>query len=1186
LSGVWVVWSATGMGIDQFFSFGPEVPFRANQVFTNREQQIQVFHDRFVEHGQRMWPVPELLDFQRAAANVIAVAGEGGIGKSTLARHVAELAVRGKLHSLPDNRAHAVVDFADPSSSDFESVLIRVRASLGRLARSWPAFDVALAVYWERKHPGESLTAFLKRSSAAESVRMSEQISSTVDQLLGGFGAISVAYRVLDMLGRSAAQNVRLRRLRQELPALDPILGEQDPDRMLGYMPVLLAADLERVRAKKPALALCVLDTVENLQALPAERGGLEDLVSRLVYLMPNVVFVAASRRPLRWHDPVRGVGLTYGGQRRWPGLAGADQLGLGGFDRVAAGAYLMARLTIDDRPAIEAPIRERIIAGSAGSPLYLDLSAGLYEQYLARRETPPAEAFGLVFPELVLRVMRDLPEQDRDLLRAAALLEAFDEDILLAVVPQTRRRHVETFLTRAFVRHDRTVWPPYRLHESLRKSVTDCDAHTSDGWTAAERREHVLRAIEYLAQVAVEVWDERPDHPVPLAVRSQRSAAAFLLALRAADEHRVLSKVLGDMAYTLSVLGHSQVLASLPDLPGSPEVARLTAVGRLTARGDLNAHDRYHAMRQITGDAPAGPFADYYRYELGTRAHIVGRLDEAIAYLSAVDPGASLIGAGALFGMADNALRRSNYREVARLMEQASSASLDQVRVADMLGHTYLHNARFAEAAALFESTLDQARAANAPLWEARAIRHLAQALMWFDPDRTLQLVPYARDLNASAGELIGVAQCDLAASLAHALRGEHQRAAELLDAARCRFAELGATRELLPVEVVQVLQATAAGAREEAAGIARRLAEAAARGRPECLPVWVAVTALLAGLGDLVEFQGIGWLETPQVTRQRWLEPLRRLGRGGAAVGTVCGRLDVDDVDAVISTGPIPEVDLKISVQAALASPAFDGDDTPVANSVGAFYGRRTVIKLQHRRHERLQTVRRFEQLRGQAGLRAPRLLDAGTVDSSSGEIWWAVLERLPGEPCERPTPGRQRALGEQLRRWHSCELGEGLRLDDPGALGVLLGWARATVPRAYPALAERFSHACAGLPVAPIHGDVAVGHNALFDADTLTAILDPGAVETGPPMLDLAWALAVDMPRGGMPGALIEGYGPDRVDRAALDAVLPLMMVRRLIDTFALGLADTDGRWIAHWLRERRPDLLDLVAGELGI
>jgi hypothetical protein len=258
----------------------------------------------------------------------------------------------------------------------------------------------------------------------------------------------------------------------------------------------------------------------------------------------------------------------------------------------------------------------------------------------------------------------------------------------------------------------------------------------------------------------------------------------------------------------------------------------------------------------------------------------------------------------------------------------------------------------------------------------------------------------------------------------------------------------------------------------------------------------------------------------------------------------------------------------------------------DTPVENSVGAFYGRRTVIKLQHRLHERLQTVRRFEQLRAEVGLRAPRLLDAGTVDTASGEIWWAVLERLPGAPSERPTAGQQQALGTELRRWHSCGPGQGLRLDDPGALGVLLGWARKTVPRAYPAIAEQFSHACAGLPMTPIHGDIAVGHNALFEGDILTGILDPGAVDSGPPMLDLAWALAVDMPRGALPGPLIEGYGPDGVDRGALDAVLPLMMLRRLIDTFALGISETDGRWIAEWLCARRPDLVDLVAGELEL
>ncbi len=140
------------MDVDQFFSYGPRAPFEVQQVFTDREGPIRAFRDRFVQLAERSWTVEELLDFQRSS-NLIAVSGEGGIGKSTLARHVADLAVAGKFDGLPHG-ARAVLDFADPASSSFEAVLLRVRAALAPLAKSWPAFDVALAVYWQRKHPG------------------------------------------------------------------------------------------------------------------------------------------------------------------------------------------------------------------------------------------------------------------------------------------------------------------------------------------------------------------------------------------------------------------------------------------------------------------------------------------------------------------------------------------------------------------------------------------------------------------------------------------------------------------------------------------------------------------------------------------------------------------------------------------------------------------------------------------------------------------------------------------------------------------------------------------------------------------------------------------------------------------------------------------------------------------------
>ncbi|WP_396448896.1 hypothetical protein [Actinomadura sp.] len=1152
------------MDVDQFFSFGPRAPFEVQQVFTDREGPIRTFRDRFARLSERSWTVDELLDFQRPASNLIAVCGEGGIGKSTLARHVADLAVNGELDGLPRRGAHAVLDFADPASASFEAVLLRVRAALAPLARSWPAFDVALAVYWQRKHPGESLTAFLRKDSAADALGVADQVGAAVDQLLGGFGAVSVAYRALNLLGRSATQKARLKRLRADLPALDPILSEQDPDRMLGYMPVLLAADLERARRRHPALALCVLDTLENVQRLPAERGGLEDLVSRLVYLMPNVVFIAAGRLALRWHDPARAVGLTYGGERRWPGLAGGDQLGLDGFDRASAETYLAARLTVDGTPAIGPDIRERIIAGAGGSPLYLDLSAGLFGQYLARGEAPPADAFGLGFPELVLRTMRDLSAADRDLLRAAALLEAFDEDVLHAVLPDLRLRQIERFLQRPFIRRDETVWPPYRLHENLRRSVIECDADTDDGWTEAERTRSTERAIEHLTRTALTVWDDDAAHPISLGVRSRRCVAAFLLVLRAADEHRLAPESLGDLAYSLTVLGHWQVLVSLPEPSGSPELCRLTEVARLTARGDVNAEDRYRALRRLIG-APDGPYADYYRHELASRAHIIGRVEEAAEHLSGIEP-ASLIGASARFGLADNALRRGDYRSVKRLMDGAPQTGPDRVRVADLLGHTCLHNARFAEAAGFFEVTLDAAREANAPLWEARALRHLLLALMWYDPDRTLSLLGRARELNASAGEAIGLAQCDMAEAMARALRGERRTAAELLAAAARRFGELGASRELLPVEALQVMLYASGGRAAQAASTARTLGE-------DCLPVWVPVTRSWAGLD--ADFSAVAWLDDPDSARRRWSEALDRLR------APVCGPLDVGDRRALIATGRVSDALIEAAIRDALTSSAFDGPrdlDTALEahRAEGVVPGVRTVVKVRRRLHERLETVRYFEEVRATAGVRAPRLLDSGT----SGRAWWAVLERLPGAPADRPTPARQRELGRQLRLWHSRPPGGGLRLDDPGALGVLLGWARTTAPDSYQAIAERFDAACRGLPMTAIHGDVAVCHNALFDGDALTGLLDPGATESGPPMLDLAWSLAVDMPRGANPAPLIEGYGNDDVDQDALAALLPLMMLRRLIDAPSLGLADSDGAWITRRLRDCHPELLTLA------
>ncbi|WP_068927457.1 hypothetical protein [Planobispora rosea] len=841
------------------------------------------------------WPVPDVMNFQRPVRNVMALSGEGGIGKSTLIRHLAGLAQDRELDGLPEDCSVAVVDFADLSSQSFETVLLRVRAALGRLGKSWPAFDIALSAYWERKHPGESLVRFLDKSSsvgaAADSLRLSEQVASSVDGLLGGLGAVTVAYRAIEAVGGSARQSLTLKRLRRDLPAFDPILREEDPDKMLGYLPILLGADLERIRRKDPVLALCVLDTFENVQSLPPERGGLEDLVVRMAYLLPNVFFLVGSRRPLRWYESVRSVGLTYGGAQRWPGLTPgdrSDQFLIDGLEPPDADLFLRERLTVDGEPAIAAPLRERIVVGSGGSPLYLELSAGLVEQHLIRGETPDPEAFGGPFPELVVRMMRDLSADDRDLLRAAALLEAFDDRLLAAILPEARGRRIEDFIARRFVRHDPTVWPPCRLHENLRRGITECDAHTPDGWTRRERQDRVSRALGHLTGFTLSIWNDDPLDGLSPADHSRRTVAAFLLTLYGAAEHGVLPPGLGQMAYTLRYLGHWQVLTSLPELAGaSPRLAELTAVARLTAQGDQDAARRYTAMKAVVGDVDAGPYADYFRFELGNLAQFTGALPESDRHFEAVADASTPIGAAARFDLAGNAFRRSRYADVVRWIDGRSATTrLEKISTDDLLGHVQLHNARFEEAARLFTRALTRAKQADVPLWAARAARHLALSCMWFAPDRTLQIVPEARELNQSLGEVVGLAQCDMAASMAHAMRGEWDGAARLLGEARRTFEVVGATAELLPVDVVEIIQMIAQGDDEQARERTIHLAEAADVAEP-FLPVWAAVTALWTGLPELRDFTGIGWLDLPGTTRERWLRPLRLLRSGGEAQG-----------------------------------------------------------------------------------------------------------------------------------------------------------------------------------------------------------------------------------------------------------------------------------------------------------
>jgi tetratricopeptide (TPR) repeat protein len=886
-----------GVDLDDYFTFGAGGPYRRNEVFTDREEYTRLLLVRTQDVATERLSTADLLDFGRPAHNVIVMHGQGGIGKTTLVNHFCAELTGSSSPYLPKRRVVASFDFADGSNLGFETVVLRVRAALGRLGRPFTAFDTGLSVYWELKHPGVSLTEFVGRSgflSQEDREQTAQQIAGVVDELLGTVAVVEVGYKMASGLVRRLREAAAVRRIQREFPPFDLILKENDPDRMVGYLPILLAWDIERIRAKQPAVAVCHLDTFEAVQALPREKGLLEDLLARMVYLVPNVLFVVTSRRPLRWHDPVRAVTLTYGGGQRWPRLAGAhgvsDQYALAGLASGYADTFLRERLTVaDGGPAIDEAVRRRIVDASAGSPLYLELSVSQYRSAALRGQPPDPAQFGGPLPELVLRIMRDLSAAERNLLRAAALLAAFDADILHAVLPDVAMATIRRFLTNSFVRHAAGTWPEYRIHQTLRQSINACDEYTDDGWVGAERAERAARAIARVTEIGLAIWRPDDGDTVVSAQRSQSAVAAMLLVLQAAVEHELLPDGLGELTYTLSQLGHWQVLAALPPADGAaPALRRLVEAARLASTAEVDARPRFQRLKALAQMPWEHPYDAYVAYELGSLTQSTGHHAEGDAFFASLEQAGPLLRRAGAWGRAGVALRRSRLADVLAYASPSAGQALDDARTWDLLGHVHLHGGDFARSAELFRRTLDQARAAGAPLWGARAARHLALATMWFDPELAVATLPEARELNQSLGDLIGLAQCDLAAAVAAVGRGDGEQADELLVRAYRLTEESGVVGQLLPVDAIAVLAALATDRPEQARRAAAALA-ADARADQLAPPVWAAVAGLWLGDDELYDFAAIGWYDSAELARERWMKPLHMLrpGRRSTAAG-----------------------------------------------------------------------------------------------------------------------------------------------------------------------------------------------------------------------------------------------------------------------------------------------------------
>jgi hypothetical protein len=456
---------------------------------------------------------------------------------------------------------------------------------------------------------------------------------------------------------------------------------------------------------------LVLLDTFEEVTG----RGtrDMERWVQRCVFLMPNVLFVVTGRNRLDWADPARAADLDFAGPLRWPylvaGHAGGEprQHLVGYLSAADADSYLAAALTEDDRPAIPAPIRARIVAASGGLPLYLDLAVTAFLDILARGGTPGVDDFGQPLPAVLAKILRDLSRDERDLLRAAALVGSFDPAMLKAACPHVPDAVLARFAARPFLELDPDRTWRLSLHAIVREAIRAADSGLADSWSPRERAQVAGRIGDHLRRLAVAAA-EGGDRGMEVAAAGQAIELCVLTGL--------FFEWLVAAAQRLLAAGGWGLLPDEVPGAGGPVAALLLGLRGARERRSGQAERSAELLDAALGE-PGLP-GTLRRFLLLHRAHalrVAGRYADGAADYTVLwrEPGEFRLDAG--YWLADYGFLQGRFG--------AALADLDQIdgaadvpaelrgEILRLRGHIYRVNALFDRAEAAYRAALELAR-------------------------------------------------------------------------------------------------------------------------------------------------------------------------------------------------------------------------------------------------------------------------------------------------------------------------------------------------------------------------------------------------------------------------------------------------------------------------------------------
>jgi hypothetical protein len=500
-----------------------DTPTSASAVdtFTDRVPQSTAFRAAVEAHVHRLRDDPEF-ELRRARDHVVVFHGTGGFGKTSLSERLEDWMAGS---SIPDQSWGPAprsdrpllttrIDLAAQNGFDLERAVLQMRATIGGLGIRPIAFDIALATWWYRVHGDESLphlaslaTSRGPRANVDVSAQLKDTTLAFLEEIGAGFGLSNLALRTFEKVQGSYRQRREHRRA-AEVPHFEGVLESIETDdhrTSLARLPILLTGAIRELAVVDRPLWIVFVDTFEFVNDF-ADRTSERD-VQRLIYVLPDVLWVLTGRRRLDWADERRRGGLEWVGPAHWPGLdersASPRQHLVGELDDEDARTFVETACADLPAGAVTAQVMDAVVAKANGWPLYLDTAVGWIRHVVVEQGRDPAvEDFDLAFPELVTRVVRDLSEEEREALRLASLFPRFSPTL----VARTSLGRVSEAAVIRLNHRGLTMlrpWPqfPHQIHDSLRDEILRQPPEHA-GLTDADWRAAAAQSLAVLQEI------------------------------------------------------------------------------------------------------------------------------------------------------------------------------------------------------------------------------------------------------------------------------------------------------------------------------------------------------------------------------------------------------------------------------------------------------------------------------------------------------------------------------------------------------------------------------------------------------------------------------------------------------------------------------------------------------------